>query len=1177
MELRNKRGNLVFSTEKIEMTLRPNKVFEGYFEIEEEHGEFVEGYVYSSSVRMSVMEENFYGARIAIKYKFNSEGMRQGDAVRGEFIIVSNAGEYLIPYTIMVGVTAIDTSLGAIKNLFHFTNLAKTNWEEAVQVFNSDDFEELLVGNDAKFLPLYRGLSVRGNKNYNLEEFLIGIHKKQAVEYSIDKKNIHLADINGKQKLQIRIEKKGWGYTGIALKADGDFIELKNNRIENNNFESNIYDLEFYIDEEKLHKGKNLGRITFKSLYDTFYTDITVSNVDLTARAVNAGKKKNVCFLLVRHYIDYVTGKINREKWISIAEELLSNKAFAYGSDIENNLYRTHLLLIQERYNEAKWILDKKIADIIEKEATELYCYYIYLTALYNADEYYMREAADRIKNIYEREPDNWKVAWVLLNISEEFKKNPARMYAFGIRQIKLGSNSPLIYVELIRLLNKIPTLLVHFDDEEIKLLLFASRHRLIEDTLRGQIAYHGGRKKEYDAVTYRILCSLYEAKPSDDVLFAICSQLMKGGLVGKKHFKWYEMGVSKNFSITNLYESYMLSLDTSKECEIPKEVLMYFSYAMGNGIPASKIAFLYSYVVKNRDNMPEIYALYLGNIERFTVKQLYGGRINRDMAYLYSEILLKNMDTPDNLRQFAKLMLVHGINVSDPSIVNVIMVDFRLKQELVCPVKNGMAYVPVFGTDYAIFLEDSIGNRFYETKEYITERYFVAGKILPKVENHTDDMLFFNLYICDAAEEHIMVSERNADRYAYLEEIDEISPKYKASIRMPLLRYYQDNDSPVKLDMLLDKIGYEDVSYKERDELLRLMLLRGMHDKAYDFAVHYGIESVEPKILLRLGTLLVERDGFIEKLPITSMFMSAFEKGKYNEISLDYLGQFYKGSIKALRNIWKAASGFYADTYHICEKLINRSLETGAYMGEEALILREYVAGGAKPEPVLQYLTYFAEEYFVENKLTDDYMFREMARFYENENTLPIVCMLAFLKHYAEEPEYMDENIKEHIKRYIHILYRGKNIVMPFMKEFKNFCSEAATLSDYVFVEYRGDASSKVYINYIIEKDDDENNGYSRDEMTNVYGGVFVKSFLIFFGESVQYYITEENGSTSKLTESGNLSKNDVDGDMYEDRYSLVNDIAISVTLKDYDTALQLLEDYKYRLYITDNLFSPQ
>lgn len=94
---------------------------------------------------------------------------------------------------------------------------------------------------------------------------------------------------------------------------------------------------------------------------------------------------------------------------------------------------------------------------------------------------------------------------------------------------------------------------------------------------------------------------------------------------------------------------------------------------------------------------------------------------------------------------------------------------------------------------------------------------------------------------------------------------------------------------------------------------------------------------------------------------------------------------------------------------------------------------------------------------------------------------------------------------------------------------------------------------------------------------MTNVYGGVFVKSFLIFFGESVQYYITEENGSTSKLTESGNLSKNDVDGDMYEDRYSLVNDIAISVTLKDYDTALQLLEDYKYRLYITDNLFSPQ
>lgn len=1174
VELRSKMDNLLFSIEKLEITIRPDKFYEGYFEIEDENGAVVEGYVYSSSIRMSVINENFEGTNALIKYKFSSFGMVQGEALRGEFIIVSNAGEYIIPYSVMIGVTSIESSLGEIKNLFHFTNLAKTNWDEAVDVFNRPEFVDILKGNDAEFLSLYKGLTGRGNKNYNLEEFLIGINKKQPIEYSLDKNNIRLSDVVGKTSQHIRIDKSCWGYTGIAVKSEGSFIELKSNRIENRDFDGDVCDFEFFIDESKLHKGKNIGRITFKTLYDTFYADITMSKLDIPGREVNAGKKKNIYFLLVRHYIDYVTGKINREKWISITEELIDNKSLSYGSDTENSLYRAHLLLIQERYNEAKWILDRKISDTIEKEGTAIYCYYLYLTAIYNADEYYMREAADRIKNIYEREPENWRVAWVLMNISEEFKKNPARMYAFGVRQIKMGSYSPLIYVELIKLLNKMPTLLVHFDEEEIKLLRFASRHRLIEESLIGHIAYHGGRKREYDNGTYKILCNLYEANPSEDILFAICSQLVKGGMIGEKYFKWYELGVSKNFSITKLYEHYILSIDTSKECEIPREVLMYFSYQ--SGLPSAKNAYLYSYVVKNKDKIPGMYALYLGDIERFTVKQLYAGRINRDMAYLYSEILLKNMNTPDNLRQFAKLMLAHGISVEDTGIVNVVIVDERLKKELVCTVKNGMAYVPIFGTDYAIFLEDSIGNRFYKTKEYIIERYFVLGSLLPMVENHTDNMLLFNLYICDGQTKFSDITEESVERYAFLEEAGEVSDRFKATIRMPLLRYYQDNDSLVKMDMLLEKISYDDVAYKERDELLKFMLLRGMADKAYDFAIYYGLETVEPKILLHLGSMLVERDGFIEKAPVTAMLLSAFERGKYNEKSLEYLGKFYKGSIKVLRDIWKAASGFYTDTYHICEKLINRFLETRAYIGDEAMILREYVAGGAKPELVLKYITYFAEEYFINDKLTDDYIFREIARFYENEGKLPIVCMLAFLKHYAEEKEYIDDGIRQHIKRYVRILYKGRNIVMPFMKEFKDFSSDALALSDYVFVEYHGNPDSKVFVNYTIEKTEEESQGYIKEEMTNVYGGVFVKSFLIFFGEEVQYYITEE-GNTSKVTESGTLSKNDVDGDTYSNRYSLVNDISIAVTLKDYDTALKLLEDYKYRLYLTDNLFKVQ
>jgi hypothetical protein len=94
---------------------------------------------------------------------------------------------------------------------------------------------------------------------------------------------------------------------------------------------------------------------------------------------------------------------------------------------------------------------------------------------------------------------------------------------------------------------------------------------------------------------------------------------------------------------------------------------------------------------------------------------------------------------------------------------------------------------------------------------------------------------------------------------------------------------------------------------------------------------------------------------------------------------------------------------------------------------------------------------------------------------------------------------------------------------------------------------------------------------------MTNVYGGVFVKSFLLFFGETLQYYITEKTDGVDQLTESGSISCNDVDIEPGTDRYNLVNDIALSTTLKDYETALELLEEYKYKEYLVTNLFRPQ
>lgn len=1170
-------GGLIFPDSKIEITLRSGEIRKGYFEIECNGDCEMEGYIYSSSLRMQLETGFVSGRKVAVPYVFNSEGMEEGDVLRGSIMFITNLGEYILPFVVSVSHSILESTMGNIRNLFHFTNLAKSNWEEAVRIFCMPGFIDIMTGQDAQYRNLYIGLRDRGNKNHNLEEFLIGINKKKIIEYRTTEDSIKLTATGEDMTEHLRLIRDGWGYTLLAVKAEGDFIELPHTRITAEDFTDNACELEYIIKADRLHMGKNPGRLVFKHLYGQLHVDITVINGVSDKRLMWGRRRKSVRYSLVRHFIDYRIGILSRDKWLQLTQELVSHRMNIDSDDLENSLYEAYLLISQERYNEAKWILDRKIAPDIEDAPNELYCFYLYLTALYSADEYYTGQINDKISSIYEHDPDNWRIAWIMLQTSDEFRRNPTRAYAFAVRQLERGCYSPLMYVEIIRLLQNIPSLLMHFDVQEMRMLDFAARERLISTELREQIAYQASRLKGYDHRIFRILKSLYDSNPTDDVLQAICTQLIRGDRVDADCFKWYEEGVRRGFGITRLYESYLISADFDKEITIPQEVLIYFSY--DNDLPYGQTAYLYAYIVRHKAEIPEIYNSYVSRIERFVVKQLYAERISGDLAYLYMEFVVKGMATADNLRKLSGLLLLHRLEISDPSIVSVAVMDERLDKEVIYPVNSGNALVNLMSNDYTLLLEDSLGNRYYGTKEYITERFFLPRKLLPVVEPYADDSLFFDLYVCDGRSDYIVVTDQNADRYLYLEQNDEVSREFRAAIRLPLVRYYKEADDLVMLDATLKKIGRDDVPYKDRDELLRLLVLRGYADKAYEYAVYYGPESIEPQVLVRLATLKIDRDGLIEDENLTAIVMSAFERGKYNETGLLYLTRFYRGLAKNLRNIWKAASGFYVDTYSICETMIEQTLNTGAYIGEEARILKEYVDGGGGTGLELKYLEYFAEGYFVYDRPADDYFFTEMAKIYENEHSLPTVCMLAFLKHYAYNVRISDisEDIAEHIRRYIHILYVDEGIIMPFMQEFGRISAESAELKKLTVVEYRGMEGSKVTINYFINSENDDNIGYTRDEMKEVYGGIYAKNFLIFFGESLQYYITEEHDSLEELTESGTASRNDADASEYSDRYALVNDIAMATALKDYDTSIRLLEEYKQKEYFTEQLFAMQ
>lgn len=212
---------LEFSCQSIEIIAKPGKNTEGSFNIYATD-KFANGKIYSSDTRMRLMVSEFNGQQIIVQYCFDGVTVEYGKQIKGEFIVISNYGEYTIPYTINIEKVQLNSSLGEIKNLFHFANLAQSDWKEAVEIFYSPEFKTILKKDDSSEKLAYLGLAHSYGNERNVEEFLIEVNKKLPISYSFDVEGFELEDVQDSVTKTITITKSTWGYVDLQLKTEGD-------------------------------------------------------------------------------------------------------------------------------------------------------------------------------------------------------------------------------------------------------------------------------------------------------------------------------------------------------------------------------------------------------------------------------------------------------------------------------------------------------------------------------------------------------------------------------------------------------------------------------------------------------------------------------------------------------------------------------------------------------------------------------------------------------------------------------------------------------------------------------------------------------------------------------------------------------------------------------------------
>jgi len=180
-------------------------------------------------------------------------------------------------------------------------------------------------------------------------------------------------------------------------------------------------------------------------------------------------------------------------------------------------------------------------------------------------------------------------------------------------------------------------------------------------------------------------------------------------------------------------------------------------------------------------------------------------------------------------------------------------------------------------------------------------------------------------------------------------------------------------------------------------------------------------------------------------------------------------------------------------------------------------------------------------------------------------------ICILALLKYYAGKDTLMEAEkafVNFHIQKFVQ-----KKLIFGFFKEFEGKISLPAYMIDKYYVEYRTNPDHKLKIHYSCGVEDED---MQEEEMTDAGYGIFEKELILFYGETLQYFITEESEQGTEVVESKVVTHTEADMSFAATKYGKINEILLTKELQDEKTLFSLLEQYFKEEYAIKRHFTP-
>lgn len=1089
------------SVTNLDIEVEEGKVYKDSFFIESENKVPIEGYVCTTSDKVETEAERLEGTRQEIPFYFKGKLATAGNTFEGDIVLITNGGEYNIPYCVKVIHKFVESSGGRISTMEEFVQIYENNRKEAVDIFFLPNFEEVFLQGKPEQKELYHSLMKSRSKSLILEEFLTAAGYKNTSFLDVSQDKLVLEEEDSSAQLELLLTQPG--YVEGSIYSEKGQIQISRERFSSDDFTDGK--LLFNVErKQNLLNGSDIIHI------DTVRQDIEISVEWWAKQTALTKEKEKKLYLkkkraqLMHNYLYFRTGSIAFEDFAEDSGHVLEELS-RYTEDNEWKLYRMHFFLMEERKEEGKELLEllEKVSQRDEFTPLEAN-YFLYLKAMYYRTPEAISKAVSTIREFYELSEYKAEALWMLIYLDREYVYNKRLQYD-TIRQLfEEGNNSSLLYFEACDILNENPNYMEELGKFEISIFRWGVRYGYISLSLSYQFARLALKAKYYNKSIYYIAEKLYGVEPDEQFLQVICSLLIKGNRTGKEYHEYFRLAVEANLKIIGLNEFFIRSMDFETYDLIPQRVLIYFTYS--NSLDYLEKAYLYSNVLRNKEKYEEVYGAYYSKMLPFIEEQLLKGRINEHLAYLYTCFQKEVLEKPDNWKAVCDILFYHKLICTNPHIIGVYVSCPELGTEKYYPLSGGTGGVEIYNDRAVLYFVDNNEQRYvkdinYQLREFLSPQQFEEEWIRRNLSNR-------KILLMESGKMEENIKEQTLPVLQRIVFNDDFTRWMQVEAVEKMLVYYENHQDKRNLARWLGKIDYSNISTEFRKTLMDYYMEVGMMEDAFFGIELYGCDIMGAAKILRLASFGAQCYQGKDDEATLSLAYAAFIRKKCNKDTLIYLMKHFKGETAALLEIWERSKRFGLETAAFERRILEQVMFTGNDTEGVFPVFESFYATDEGDELIDRYLEYASMKELESSMELNDFMHMAIGQEIVNGRMENRHSRIHFLYYFAGREDWYD-TIKD-TAVYIINGFLQEEFYLPVYQAYSQWITFPIHYQEMTFLTYHGRAGSNVILRYQIDGEE-----YSLRELhlEEVLPGMYVCHMNFFQKDHVKYRL-ESDGS---------------------------------------------------------------